>query len=108
MCVLLTKTIANTNRLTFAKTNANVALESYVVTGREFEGIERRDKHLILVLIPLAEDGWIGSATIFVRHWVGVVVISHCVTATCKSTVDSYRNKIEFMLPLNFKLLKNS
>lgn len=79
----------NTNRLTSAKANSNVALESYIVTGREFESIERRDKNLILILIPLAEDGWIGSATIFVCHRVGVVIISHCVTATCEATIDA-------------------
>lgn len=76
--------------MTSAEADADVALESNVVTGGEFESVERSNKHArFRILDPFAENGRVGGAAILVRHQVSVVVVRDGITVTGESTINA-------------------
>lgn len=83
----------NTYRLAFAEAHAYVTLEAYVVGTREFEGVETGQQRLgVGVVIPFSEYRRIGSAPVFIGHYVLVFnVVFDCLrhTASCESSVNT-------------------
>lgn len=75
-----------------AETDANVALETDVVAGRELEGVETGHQDLSLrVQGPFAKDARVGGTAVLIRHQVGVVTVRHGVAATGETSVDARR-----------------
>lgn len=63
-----------TYRLAFAETHAYVTLEPYVVRARELERVEAGQQRLgVRVVVPFAEYGRIGGASVLVRNYVFVL-----------------------------------
>lgn len=83
--------LLSTYRLTFSKTDTNVALESDVVAAGELEGIESSQQRLrFSIVVPLAEYWGVGRTAILIGHNVFVLhTVLHGLrdTTSCKTTV---------------------
>ncbi len=76
--------------MAFAEADANVALESDVIAGREFESVESGDEDVSIgIQGPLTEDGGVSGATVLISNQMCVVVVGYSVTAAGESTINS-------------------
>lgn len=87
------------DRLTPAEAYPDVALEAYVVARWELERVEAGQQTVgFRLVLPVAEDARFRGAAILVRDYVLVLnAVLHRLgdAATCKSTVDGWRVKVE-------------